>query len=171
MFFYTRGKYNRPEIKLEIYRVDNKAKKTTWEIFRKYHYLNTELHPACEQYIGIVNGELACHTGIIQMPMRKGTKRVHRLVVLPDYQGIGIGTKFIKAVAKMVAERGYDVNLTTTTPALVNSLIKDDEWILYRFGRSKSSLEMFEKYGYKKNTHLKKCQSNHRVTYSFYLRK
>ncbi len=96
---------------------------------------------------------------------------MHRLVVLPDYQGIGIGTKFIKAVAKMVAERGYDVNLTTTTPALVNSLIKDDDWILSRFGRCNSSLEMFEKYGYKKNTHLKKCQSNHRVTYSFYLRK
>lgn len=105
------------------------------------------------------------------MPMRKGTKRVHRLVVLPDYQGIGIGTKFIKAVAKMVAERGYEVNLTTTTPALVNAMLKDNDWILTRYGREKCSLKEFERYSKAKNKHLSKTQSNHRVTYSFYLRK
>ena len=64
------------------------------------------------QYVGVINGEIVCHTGIIQFPMRKGCKRVHRLVVLPDYQGIGIGTAFIKEVAKMITKEGFELNAT-----------------------------------------------------------
>jgi GNAT superfamily N-acetyltransferase len=141
-------------------------------MFRKYHYLNTDLHQAAEQYVGVFNGEIVCHTGIIQMPMKKGKKRVHRLVVLPDYQGIGIGTRFIKAVAEMVAQRGFELNLTTTTPALVGALRKDADWTLARFGRVKQDFGEFEKkYGTlsKKNSHhLLEVKSNNRITYSFW---
>lgn len=140
-----------------------------WEIFRKYHYLNTDLHPAAEQYVGVVNGELVAHTGIIQFPMRKGKKRVHRLVVLPDYQGIGIGTRFINAVAEMVTNRGYEVNLTTTTPALVNSLVKSKNWTLARYGRDKGGMKGYSRY--KNLGHLQKAASSQRVTYSFWYRK
>ena len=64
--------------------------------------MNTDLHTGAVQYVGVINGRLVCHTGIIQFPLRKGKKRVHRLVVLPDYQGVGIGTHFINQVAKIV---------------------------------------------------------------------
>ena len=104
------------------------------------------------------------------MPMKKGKKRVHRLVVLPDYQGIGIGTRFIKEVAKIIVERGYELNLTTTTPSLVHSMVKDKDWILARYGRNKSDYKYFEKkYGNKmKRKHLEKSTSNKRITYSFW---
>ena len=136
-------------------------------MFRKYHYLNTDLHQAAEQYVGVINGEMVCHTGIIQFPMRKGAKRVHRLVVLPDYQGIGIGTRFIKEIARIIAERGQELNLTTTTPALVGALKKDSEWVLARYGREKSG---FKGYRYKNNNleHLSDAASSHRITYSFW---
>ncbi len=130
--------------------------------------MNTDLHQAAQQYIGIVNGELVCHTGIIQFPMQKGKKRVHRLVVLPDYQGIGIGTRFIKEVAKIVACNGRELNLTTTTPALVQALRSDPEWVLARFGRTKSNYSSFEKrYGFA-GKHLQNATSNNRITYSFW---
>ena len=166
-FFYCRGEYNRPEIKLEIYRVDNAIKKQVWEVFRKYHYLNTDLHPAAQQYVGVINGEIVCHTGIIHFPMQKGKKRVHRLVVLPDYQGVGIGTAFIKAVAEIVRAEGFELNLTTTTPALVGALRKSPHWVLARYGRSKNSMDDFNRYG-KGYTHLSRAGSDHRVTYSFW---
>lgn len=104
------------------------------------------------------------------MPMKKGQKRVHRLVVLPDYQGIGIGTRFIKEIAKIISADGFELNLTTTTPALVGALKRDPEWILARYGRSKSTMEDFEKrYGDKmKSQHLKKVASSNRITYSFW---
>ena len=144
-----------------------------WNIFKKYHYLNGDLHKACDQYVGVINGEIVCHTGIIQFPMRKGWKRVHRLVVLPDYQGIGIGTKFIEEIAKVYTDNGYILNLTTTTPSLVNTLRRNKNWILIRFGRSKSSYETFgKKYGSKKSvSHLSKVKSDNRITYSFNYKK
>ena len=110
-----------------------------------------------------------CHTGVIQFPMKKGWKRVHRLVVLPDYQGIGIGTTFIKTIAKMYEDKGWVFNLTTTTPALVNALLKDKSWILIRYGRNMSSYDAFsKKYGKAfKHKDLANSASNNRITYSF----
>ena len=109
------------------------------------------------------------HTGIIQFPMRKGWKRVHRLVVLPDFQGIGIGTRFINEVTKHYIENGFNMNLTTTTPALVHALAKDNNWDLVRKGRTSGSLENFNKYGKGANISASsiKSKSNNRITYSF----
>lgn len=129
------------------------------------------MHPASEQYVGVLNGELVCHTGIIQFPMRKGAKRVHRLVVLPDYQGIGIGTNFIKEVAKIIVNKGYELNLTTTTPSLVNALRKDEEWVLARYGRDKSGFDGFDRYKDNNLGHLKNATSQRRITYSFWYKK
>lgn len=124
------------------------------------------MHPAAEQWVGIINGDLACHTGIIQFPMRKGWKRVHRLVVLPDYQGIGIGTRFINEVAKHYIESGFNMNLTTTTPALVHALARDKNWALIRAGRTKSTMQKdFKRYGRELGTDASK--SDNRITYSF----
>lgn len=104
--------------------------------------------------------------------MKKGKKRVHRLVVLPDYQGIGIGTKFIKEIAKIVDNRGFELNLTTTTPALVGALKKDAEWVLARYGRQKETLKRMEKkYGFKRSKSLSKESSCNRITYSFWYRR
>lgn len=137
-------------------------------MFRKYHYLNTDLHQAAEQYVGVINGEMVCHTGIIQFPMRKGWKRVHRLVVLPDYQGIGIGTKFIKEIAKIMKAKGFELNLTTTTPALVGALKKDTAWVLARYGRDKSGYKGYDRYKGNSLGHLKCSVSCNRITFSFW---
>ena len=106
--------------------------------------------------------------------MRKGWKRVHRLVVLPDYQGIGIGTKFINEVTKHYADEGWNINLTTTTPSLIHALARDKNWVLHRFGRSNGSYRSFLKYGTgdkasnkKKAESFAKSESNNRITYSF----
>ena len=130
--------------------------------------MNTDLHPAADQYVGVINGEMVCHTGIIQFPMQKGKKRVHRLVVLPDYQGIGIGTKFIKAVAAMVTKRGYEVNLTTTTPSLVGALKRDPCWVLSRYGRASKMDGYAKRYKGSKTAHLANTTSMNRITYSFW---
>lgn len=137
-------------------------------MFRKYHYLNTDLHNAAQQYVGVVNGEIVAHTGIIFMPLKKGKKRVHRLVVLPDYQGVGIGTAFINAVAKIVEKEGYELNLTTTTPALVGALRRSPEWTLARYGRAKGSFKGVQnKYGLEDKV-FERATSANRITYSFW---
>jgi len=131
--------------------------------------LNTSLHPAAEQWVGIWNGELVCHQGFIQFPMRKGWKRGHRLVVLPDFQGIGIGTAFENYTSQHYADKGWKVNVTTTTPALVYSLKSSKKWSLVRFGRVKNTLSKNMKKYYKKikGVPSEKTSSSNRVTYSF----
>tara|TARA_R110002020_G_scaffold303869_1_gene519313 strand:- start:38 stop:520 length:483 start_codon:yes stop_codon:yes gene_type:complete len=158
---------------LEIYRIGNENKKRVWEIFRKYHYLNTSLHQAAEQWVGLINGELVCHIGIIQFPMRKGWKRVHRLVVLPNYQGIGIGTVFQDNIVQRYMDK-FNVNCTTTTPALVNSLKKSLKWSLVRFSRVKNTLtkNLVKYYGQEKIRKDKGLgSSGNRITYSFNYKK
>ena len=110
--------------------------------------------------------------------MRKGWKRVHRLVVLPDYQGIGIGVKFINEISKHYIDNGFNMNLTTTTPALVHSLKRSEDWALHRFGRSTGSYRSFLKYGTgdkvgnkKIAESMAKSESNNRITYSFNFKK
>jgi len=108
--------------------------------------------------------------------MRKGWKRVHRMVVLPDYQGIGIGIKFINEVSKHYIENGFNMNLTTTTPALVGGLSRNDKWSLVRSGRNKSTYADFDKYsknekGSKIAKSMVKTTSNNRITYSFNFKK
>jgi len=102
--------------------------------------------------------------------MRKGWKRVHRMVVLPDYQGIGIGIKFINEVSKHYIENGFNMNLTTTTPALVGGLSRNDKWSLVRAGRSvtgkSSGLNKFMN-NHDKGNKWTRAESSNRITYSF----
>lgn len=170
--FFCAGEWQRPEIRIDVFKVEGKWRDQVWQRFAKYHYLDHNLTPAASQYIGVYDGEIVAHTGVIQFPMRKGWKRIHRLVVLPDYQGVGIGVRFINAVSSAVAADGFNVNLTTTTPALVDALKRSQDWALVRKGvvklgdlhkrshpRTKGRTESL--------AHLKRGASVKRPTFSF----
>lgn len=123
--------------------------------------MNTDLAKFSTQYVGIMDGELVCHTGIIQAALRKGTKQVHRLVVLPDYQGIGIGTNFITFIADLYARQGLIVKLITTTPAIRFSLDKSTSWDLVRSGHVPHSGNADY------ISHWKNSESTNRFTYTY----
>lgn len=119
-----------------------------------------------------MNGKLVCHRGVIQYPMRKGWKRGHRMVVLPDYQGIGIGTAFENYTSKYYADKGWNVNILTTTPALVHALCKDPNWALIRAGRAdprgiKEFAKHYDNVNKKSINAISKSTSKNRITYSF----
>lgn len=69
-------------------------------------------------------------------PRNKKIKKVHRLVILPDYQGIGLGVKFLNEVAKIYKD--YDFIITTSAKNLINALNKNASWTLKRYGRTKA---------------------------------
>ena len=106
------------------------------------------------------------------MPLKRGKRRVHRLVVLPDYQGCGIGTEFITAVAKIEEQNGFELSLVTTTPALVYALKKRNDWLLVRADRSNGykSMKAADE-GYEAVKHLTNAGSNKRITFSFWHKK
>lgn len=60
-------------------------------------------------------------------------------MILPDYQGIGIGRAFLNVVAKKYRNDGFEFCICTSAKNLIMSLGKDDNWIFTRYGRSKFS--------------------------------
>ena len=56
--------------------------------------------------------------------------------MLPDYQGIGIGTKMLDVVAAHYRQNGYQVKITTSAKNLIGALNRRDGWKLTRYGKS-----------------------------------
>ena len=85
--------------------------------------------------------------GVIHQPhgINKKIKRVSRIVVLPDYQGIGIGTRFLTEIAKIYKNKGYDFSIVTSAKNMIKSLYKNDKWIMIRNSYCKCSSEKNDK--------------------------
>lgn len=59
----------------------------------------------------------------------KYSYRMHRLVVLPDYQALGIGTKLNEFIAKMYVDQGDKFYIRTTHLRMIRSLRHNPMWI------------------------------------------
>ena len=132
-FNITRGLLRRPEIKLSIYKTD----KSYWRIFRKYHYLDTNLHNAAQCFVAFIKNEPIAFFAVIHFPHPKSKlfKRGHRLVVLPDYQGLGIGHKLSSFIAQYYHNKGYRFIIQSSTKSLLNQRLKDKCWVVKDFNR------------------------------------
>lgn len=64
----------------------------------------------------------------MQMPYHKGKKTIHRLVVLPEFQGLGIGTIFLNEITQLYINKNWDVHIITSNTALIYSLNKNKHW-------------------------------------------
>lgn len=70
-------------------------------------------------------------------PINKRLKRVSRLVILPDYQGIGLGTKFLNFVAEYYKNLNFELEIITSAKNLISALKRSDKWILFRYSKLK----------------------------------
>ena len=133
-----------------------------WTIFRKYHYLNTSLNNSSKCFLLIVNEKIAGFMAIIHFPHPiKSYKKVHRLVILPDYQGIGLGTLFLNEIGKIL---NTDFAITTSQPVLINSLKNNKNWVCTRNTRNTRNTGKLGKT-------LNKTLSNKRITTTFVYKK
>jgi GNAT superfamily N-acetyltransferase len=88
-------------------------------------------------------------------------KRIHRIVVKPDYQGIGLGTKFMSEVAKKYKNNKMRVTLVTSSPAFIHGLQFNKNWIMTRKpGR-------IQKLGNHSYNEMEKSNSSQRLTATF----
>lgn len=74
-------------------------------------------------------------------PINAKLKRVSRLVILPDYQGIGLGTKFLNFMAEYYISKGYDFSIITTAKNLISALKKSNKWCMFRYSKTKQALD------------------------------
>ena len=105
----------RPPISLTI----RSASNTYWRLFGKYHYLDTALARGAHCYVGLIDNKPVVFGAVIHST--SGTLhsywRGHRTVVLPEFQGLGIGSAFSDAVAEIYHSRGLLYYSKTAHPA------------------------------------------------------
>lgn len=93
--------------------------------------MNTELNK-CAKCYGCYNeqNEIIGFCAVLHQPHNKllNLKRVHRLVILPDYQGIGIGTKFLNVIAKHYKQQGFEFCIVTSAKNMIYSLYHSNLW-------------------------------------------
>lgn len=112
-----KGDYlRRPQIELQVYRTTC----DTWERFKKYHYMTAELNKAATCFVFTWNNKLVAFESILPLPngSYKNAYREHRLVVLPDFQGFGIGSKVSEWVGGILLNDGKTFYCKTVNPAL-----------------------------------------------------
>lgn len=109
-----------------------------WQIFKKYHYLSESLNHSGKCFGLFWEETMIGFISIIHFvhPLVKNMKKVHRLVVLPDYQGFGFGMILLNEVGKVYLENGFRFGITTSNPALFAGLRKQNNWKLKRNGRT-----------------------------------
>lgn len=99
--------------------------------------MNHDINNASQCFAAYINNVAVGFIAVIHFPhpKSKNIKKIHRLVVLPDYQGVGIGIRLLEFVAKLLKKNAFRCLITTSTPALMHALNKNKDWKLNRFGR------------------------------------
>lgn len=128
-------KKNRPGICLDI--VETRRKQDYWHMFSKYHYLTGSFHPAARVWVCFANGKLAgfCSFMALPHPIVKNYWKAHRVVVFPDYQGVGIATNMLDQCGMILKKEGKRVLLTSSNLAMIIALKKNPKWRCVRYGR------------------------------------
>lgn len=123
----------RPSVEYEAHRVQHAA----WTTFAPYHYLTARLHVAAACYCAFVAGEPVAFTACLFRPTRSKPYNImaaSRTVVLPDWQGIGIGMSLTEQVASAYTGLGYRFHSSPSHPAYRAQRQKSPTWALVKDG-------------------------------------
>lgn len=119
----------RPGIAFELWQTDWRY----WPLFEPHHYLKLPKMIAATNYVATVEGEPVAHVAVSTRPgMREA--RACRLVVMPEWQGAGIGMRFLNAVCELwqTGENRYGIRMPTlfhtSHPGLAAALRRDPKW-------------------------------------------
>lgn len=111
-------KGQRPYIQLTVRRVEPSVWKSLG--FSKCHYLTAELNKSCKCLLFEWEGIPVGFVGILNTP-RKGIPygcSISRIVILPDYQGLGLSTiifNFCGGIVKSLSDEEHDYKLYIKT--------------------------------------------------------
>lgn len=130
---FSRRSLRRPTIQAHIQQVHH----SIWQVFKGHHYLSADLNKAARVYLATIEGQPAAMTAILPFPHPKAKNiyKEHRTVVLPDFQGIGLGNKLSEHVGDILLQEGKRFTSTTSHPAMIYYRAKSLKWLMKHQGR------------------------------------
>jgi GNAT superfamily N-acetyltransferase len=128
--FAWRSLQRQPPIHLKIVR----CKASAWPLFAHHHYLSHSHVTASTCFLATWHDKPVAYSSWITHagPSKRGIRREHRTVTLPDYQGVGIGNALSNWVAALWAALGYKATSTTTHPAMIRARQNSGLWQMHR---------------------------------------
>lgn len=122
----------RPQIELRIHEATTAA----WSLFRGHHYLTASLHKGARCFVATWHDKPVAFTSFMHFahPKVRQAKREHRTVVLPDYQGVGIGNAVSEWLGSHAKSLGFRFLSTTSHPAMIRHRHRSDKWLVKRLG-------------------------------------
>lgn len=101
-----------------------------WNVFKHHHYLTSEINVSSEMFIAIWDGIPVAFSACIAMPSGslKNAYRGHRTVVLPDYQGLGIGVRLSDWMGERCISLGRRYFSKTAHPRMGEYRDKSSLW-------------------------------------------
>jgi ABC-type dipeptide/oligopeptide/nickel transport system ATPase subunit len=132
--FQRRLLRQRPTFELKIHPIN----RADWQLFKQYHYMSTALGSAAKCFGGFINDECIAFCSYVHFPHRlsKNIKQAHRIVVHPDYQGIGIGGKMSEWMGQYLYSQGQRLFFVTAHPSMLHYLSKSPRWVHERTGKA-----------------------------------
>ena len=127
MSFRWRSVQPHPTIELNI----RSARSSEWKIFAHHHYMSANLLSSAKCYIAEINGRPVAFTSYIHFMHAKtrNIKMAHRLVVLPDYQGLGIAGRLADWLGQHLWEQNYRYRFVVAHPGLVKMFLRSPRWV------------------------------------------
>jgi GNAT superfamily N-acetyltransferase len=109
-------------------------------MFRQYHYLSGSLSPHARCYAAVYQGKPVAFIAVVHVHMRARYYRVTRLVVLPDYQGVGVGKRLLNFIAELyTSQTRIPFYILTSNPQIIRG--KMENWKITRFGHASKARE------------------------------
>lgn len=119
----------RPPITFDLWETDRHQ----WAAFEPHHYLKLPAMIAATYYVATVDGQPVAHVAVSTRPGMVEA-RACRLVVMPEWQGAGIGLRFLAAVCERwrAGENRHGIKVPTlfhtSHPGLCAALRRDARW-------------------------------------------
>ena len=116
----------RPKLRLEVRRCGAGL----WPLFARHHYLSAGLSWGARCYAALCRGRPVAFCAVLAQFARRGAWRISRLVTLPDFQGLGIGTRLAEAIGDAYLTEGQEFGVTAAHPALLAHCLRSPRWRL-----------------------------------------
>lgn len=129
-----RASRSRPTFRVDI----RQCSRERWKRYRQHHYMTASLSTSAKCFEAFVDDTPVAFTSYVHFPHAK-TKNIkigHRLVVLPDWQGIGIGGRLDDWLGQYLHDRGFRFHNVVAHPAMIAYYRKSARWKHLRTGRS-----------------------------------
>ena len=116
----------RPELALTI----RSTSPDYWQYFQRHHYLDSKMSRSVHCYVLLLGDKPIGFHAAIHSTNRDihSFWRGHRTVILPEFQGIGIGTAFSDAIAQIYVDRGLRYFSKTAHPSFGEHREKSPLW-------------------------------------------